>query len=413
MLEAGSGGVKRNREIVKYWKKYVDEILYVPLLGDMKRASVDDKFRKSMYSEIKSLGMTIPEKIDEILNDKSLFKEIKLHYNTVEYDLYSNFTYYWISNRITKKIGKINSDIYYAQQEFPQMVYFLSQISANNNVGALVHIENFFGSLFDDFKHFYNAYSSLGFDGFLYSLYISLFRSNPRRRKWQELISEGRVKFAFSVSEDLSQLYPFMRNIYTKVLRPANAFDKKLLKLRETDKEDYAVFYARLSPAKGVLEIPKIAKKLNRKVIVLGKFTDNKIEKRFMKEKNENVEYLGFVNDEKLQDIVSKAKVLIYPSHADSFSLVILESLAMGTPVVAYRIPGIRKVYDKLPAVKLVKENDIDEMKKEVEKIFSLPKEEYQNMINDRKLMEFLDEHSSWEKVALNELDELKKVVNS
>jgi Glycosyltransferase len=57
------------------------------------------------------------------------------------------------------------------------------------------------------------------------------------------------------------------------------------------------------------------------------------------------VEYLGFVSQDKLIDVVSKAKVLVYPSHFDSFPLVILESLALGTPVIAYKIPGVRSVY--------------------------------------------------------------------
>uniref|UniRef100_A0A2U9IN74 Glycosyl transferase family 1 domain-containing protein n=2 Tax=Acidianus TaxID=12914 RepID=A0A2U9IN74_9CREN len=413
MLDAGSGGVKRNRETVKIWKKYVDEIIYIPLLGDLKRASVDDSFRKRMYYEAKTLGITIPQKIDEIIDDKKLLKNIKLHYNAIEYDLYSNILYYSIAKKIARRLGKINADIYYAQQEFPQMVYFLSEIATNNNIGALVQLENFYSNLIEDLKHFYNAYSSLGMDGIFYSFYVTLFRANPRRRKWEELIGEGRVKFAFSVSVDLSRLYPFMKKIRTKVLKPANAFDKRLMELRNSEKEDYAVFYARLSPAKGILDIPKIAKSINKKIIVLGKFINEKTKIKFMREKNDNIEYLGYVKDETLQEIVSKAKVLIYPSHMDSFSLVILESLAMGTPVVAYEIPGIKQVYSGLPGVHLVPENKIEQMKEEVKKIFSMPKSDYEKMMNDRKLLDFLEEHSSWEKVALNELDELKRVVYS
>jgi len=59
-----------------------------------------------------------------------------------------------------------------------------------------------------------------------------------------------------------------MRSIYTKVLRPANAFDSGLLKFRDKGKEDYAVYYARLSPAKGVLEINKILKDIDKKFLL-------------------------------------------------------------------------------------------------------------------------------------------------
>ena len=124
------------------------------------------------------------------------------------------------------------------------------------------------------------------------------------------------------------------------------------------------------------------------------------------------MEYLGFVSQDKLIDVVSKAKVLVYPSHFDSFSLVILESLALGTPVIAYKIPGVRSVYEGLSAVKLVKEGDLAQFRQEIRKIYDMPTKEYEDLINDKKLWEFLYEHSSWEKVALNELEELKKVVN-
>ncbi|MUM65232.1 glycosyltransferase [Acidianus infernus] len=412
LLEAGSGGVKRNREVIKYWKKYVDEIIYVPLLGDMRRASEDEEFRKKMYNEIKALGLEIPEKVNEVI-DSEVIKRVPLNMSKLKFDLYSNITQYKINSEISKIMGKIDADIYYAQQEFPQMVDFLTKIAKNRNVGALIHIENFLGSLTEDLSHFYRAYKSMGLSGIMYACYVTFLRSYPRRRKWVELINSRKVKFAFSVSEPLAEIYPFMRKIYTRVLKPGNAFDKKLLDFRDKGKEDYSVFYARLSPAKGVLELLKIWRKIdeNKKLVIMGKFSDKRVEKLFMKNKPKNVEYLGFVSQDKLIDVVSKAKVLVYPSHSDSFSLTILESLALGTPVIAYKIPGIRRIYEGLNAVKLVKEGDLAQFRQEIRKIYDMPTKEYEDLINDKKLWEFLDEHSSWEKVALNELEELKKVV--
>ncbi|BDC18427.1 glycosyltransferase [Acidianus sp. HS-5] len=413
LLEAGSGGVKRNREVIKFWRKYVDELIYIPLLGDMRKASEDEEFRKKMYHEVKSLGLEIPEKVNEVINSKAI-KKVLIKLSKMRFDIYSNTTQYKLNAEIAKIIGKIDADVYYAQQEFPQMVDFLTKISNNRNIGALIHIENFLGSLTEDLSHFYNAYSSMGLSGIAYALFVTFLRSYPRRRKWIKLVNSGKVKFAFSVSEQLTEVYPFMRKIRTKVLRPANAFDKKLLNFRDKGKDDYAVFYARLSPAKGALDVLKIWNKMdeNKKLIVMGKFSDKNVENLFMKNKPKNVEYLGFVPQDKLVDIVSKARVLVYPSHSDSFSLVILESLALGTPVVAYEIPGVRSVYKDLNAVKLVKEGDLTQFIREVRKICEMSKEEYEKIINGRKLLEFLDEHSSWEKVALNELEELKKIIS-
>jgi hypothetical protein len=58
----------------------------------------------------------------------------------LKFDLYSNTIQYKINSEISKIMGKIDADIYYAQQEFPQMVDFLTKIAKNRNVGALIHM---------------------------------------------------------------------------------------------------------------------------------------------------------------------------------------------------------------------------------------------------------------------------------
>ena len=55
---------------------------------------------------------------------------------------------------------------------------------------------------------------------------------------------------------------------------------------------------------------------------------------------SEGVEGLGFVSEDKLPDVYSRAHVLVNPTIIDTFGLVILESLACGTPVVTTPIPA-------------------------------------------------------------------------
>ncbi|MEM1620156.1 MAG: glycosyltransferase, partial [Fervidicoccaceae archaeon] len=57
--------------------------------------------------------------------------------------------------------------------------------------------------------------------------------------------------------------------------------------------------------------------------------------------------------------IVAKANLMLYPSHADAFSYAVLESLYLGTPVVAYDIPALRLYYGGRPGVRLVREGDV------------------------------------------------------
>jgi glycosyltransferase involved in cell wall biosynthesis len=50
----------------------------------------------------------------------------------------------------------------------------------------------------------------------------------------------------------------------------------------------------------------------------------------------------GHIPREELFMLKAKALVHLYPSHEDAFPYSVLESLALGTPVVAYDIPALR-----------------------------------------------------------------------
>jgi glycosyltransferase involved in cell wall biosynthesis len=65
----------------------------------------------------------------------------------------------------------------------------------------------------------------------------------------------------------------------------------------------------------------------------------------------DKVVFTGFVSREKRFEIVAKAKLMLYPSHVDSY---------LGTPVVGYRIPALEIYYSKCPGVELVEEGDVE-----------------------------------------------------
>ena len=57
---------------------------------------------------------------------------------------------------------------------------------------------------------------------------------------------------------------------------------------------------------------------------------------------------------------LAKARLMLYPSHEDTFSYAVLESLHLGTPVVGYKIPALEIYYGGLPGVVLVEEWDLE-----------------------------------------------------
>ncbi|MEM4545938.1 MAG: glycosyltransferase [Nitrososphaerota archaeon] len=218
------------------------------------------------------------------------------------------------------------------------------------------------------------------------------------------------------------------RNVKLKMVRPAYAVDEKISKryINEEErrrllrrKEDVAVYYARLNFSKGLFDIIPIAKKLateGYRLMVIGRFGHIVEETTFFRickeKKLNNIEYLGWFPHEKLFDIVSRSKVLIYPSHSDTFSLVVLEALFLGCSVVAYDIPAIRSVYRGLKPVKVVKEYDYVNMAEEAIRMLKRDIAEHEEEHLDEDFMDFLRMHSSWRNVAKADIEAIKEMID-
>jgi glycosyltransferase involved in cell wall biosynthesis len=74
------------------------------------------------------------------------------------------------------------------------------------------------------------------------------------------------------------------------------------------------------------------------------------------------VVFTGFLSREDLYKLIRGSRLILYPSHADAYPFVVLESLMLETPVVAYRIPALEMYYGNIEGkgIWLVKERDID-----------------------------------------------------
>ena len=101
---------------------------------------------------------------------------------------------------------------------------------------------------------------------------------------------------------------------------------------------DYLLFFGRLHQDKGAKEAIEIAKAFGKKLIIAGIIQD---EKYFVEELSphfgEDVFYVGSVGPKERDKLLGGAYALLHPIFfAEPFGLSVVESMACGTPVIAF-----------------------------------------------------------------------------
>jgi len=132
--------------------------------------------------------------------------------------------------------------------------------------------------------------------------------------------------------------------------------------------ERIILFVGRIIPLKGIDNLLKAMSYLERKegikLVVIGGDEHCQTEVERLKDLSrslkiqESVTFLGLVKQEILPFFYSAANLCVVPSHYESFGLVVLESLACGTPVVATRVGGAESVIRHGETGYVVRNND-------------------------------------------------------
>jgi glycosyltransferase involved in cell wall biosynthesis len=116
--------------------------------------------------------------------------------------------------------------------------------------------------------------------------------------------------------------------------------------------EDYLAFVGRISREKRLDRAIEIAQRCGRKLKVAAK-VDNADRKYFEQQietllQEPNVEFVGEVNERQKDEILGNASALLFPiDWPEPFGLVMIESMACGTPVVAWHEGSVPEVLDE------------------------------------------------------------------
>ncbi|MFL0194652.1 glycosyltransferase family 4 protein [Clostridium sp. WILCCON 0269] len=109
------------------------------------------------------------------------------------------------------------------------------------------------------------------------------------------------------------------------------------------DSQPYALYFGRLSKEKGILTLISVCKELSKIKFVfagVGPLTDEL-------EGIDNIEFVGFKNGSELQSLISNAEFSLYPSEwYENCPLSVIESQALGTPVIGSDLGGTRELIE-------------------------------------------------------------------
>lgn len=132
-------------------------------------------------------------------------------------------------------------------------------------------------------------------------------------------------------------------------------------------KGDYLFFLGNLSKGKGVHHAVEVAEQTQQKLIIAGSIHDyalfdTEIAPRM--KKNPNIRYVGEVGGQIKQDLLKNARCTLFPVTWDeAFGLVMVESMACGTPVLGLNNGAVAEVLGGFPELVC---QSVDEM---VEKV--------------------------------------------
>ena len=107
----------------------------------------------------------------------------------------------------------------------------------------------------------------------------------------------------------------------------------------QPDPDDYLLFFGRIHHDKGAREAIEIARACNKKLILAGIIQDKPYYDQYVAPyiDNDNVVYIGSAGPAERNRLLGKASALLHPIQFDEpFGLSVIESMACGTPVIAF-----------------------------------------------------------------------------
>ncbi len=173
----------------------------------------------------------------------------------------------------------------------------------------------------------------------------------------------------------------------------------------QQEKGDYLVFFGRIHPDKGVHDAINVARNAGKQLIIAGIVQDENYFRQQIEPciDGKMVKYIGSVGPDKRQAILGGALAMLHLIHFEEpFGLSVIESMACGTPVIAYNRGSMPEIIQNEQNGFIV--NDEQAAVQAVEKIDTINRSECRNGIEKR----FTSRH-----MAQKYVEVYKKIINA
>lgn len=158
-----------------------------------------------------------------------------------------------------------------------------------------------------------------------------------------------------------------------KIIAMHNFIDVKQYDIQTSD-EGYALYIGRLSKEKGIINLIQAFEKLDGgKLYIAGDGPEKENILNFIKNRNlENrIKLLGFLDKEQVKDTVCRCRFVVVPSiWYENCPYSILETLAIGKPVIGAKIGGIPELVKDNETGLLYEFDSIEELTNKMEILF-------------------------------------------
>lgn len=135
-------------------------------------------------------------------------------------------------------------------------------------------------------------------------------------------------------------------------------------------KEDQLLFLSRVTRVKGTHTAIEVAKRTGKKLIIAGPVDMNRaLDREYFEQEvkphvdNEQIVYFGNADLEQKRQLLAESKAMIFPIEwSEAFGLVLAESLACGTPVIAFDSGSPKEIIDDGRTGFICPPQDVDAM---------------------------------------------------